>query len=90
MTNPHTLAPSPSHPRPHTSCPGEPAIAKLLRTSLRYFSVLDVDTPLHAPPSVALLFKNEVQETWVGGLASADGLTFEGEPRLVYPKHARR
>ena len=38
---------------------------------------------------VALIFKNEVQETWVGGLTSTDGLIFHGEPRLVYPKHAK-
>jgi hypothetical protein len=70
---------------------------KLLRTSLRYFSAIPLgfeDTASSylrdGAQRVALLFKNDVQERWVGGLASADGLTFHGAPRLVYPKHSRR
>jgi hypothetical protein len=39
---------------------------------------------------VCLLFKSDTQEIWVGGLASSDGLSFGGEPSLVYPKHARK
>ena len=39
---------------------------------------------------VCLIFKNDVQEAWVGGLSSHDGLTFVGEPKLVYPKHAKK
>ena len=88
--------------------------APLLRTALRYFSVIDCTegggeltdalgsrgastasssssaaaTAMHAR-AVCLIFKNEVQETWVGGLRSTDGLAFHGEPSLVYPKHAK-
>ena len=49
---------------------------------------------LSPPPAdrrpVCLLFKSDTQELWVGGLASRDGVTFDGEPRLVYPKHAKK
>ena len=82
----------------------DPRTASLLRTALRYFTVLDVGRGVRdgsqgrsrkhgettSPKQVVLMFKNEVQETWVGGIASVDGRRFEGAPRLVYPKHARR
>ena len=70
----------------------DPTAALLLSKALRYFSVVRIgsaDDLSDGTQRIALLFKNEVQETWVGGLASADGVTFDGATRLVYPKHAR-
>ena len=38
-----------------------------------------------ASARVCLLFKDAPYETWVGGMASADGVRFEGLPRLLMP-----
>ena len=43
-----------------------------------------------SPRATCLIFKDDVQEAWVGGLASRDGIHFDGLPRLVYPKHAKK
>lgn len=43
-----------------------------------------------ASRAVCLIFKDDVQETWIGGLAARDGLAFSGAPILVYPKHSKR
>jgi hypothetical protein len=55
-----------------------------IREHARYYSII----PCRSGPSVALclLFKNEVAETWIGGLQSLDGgRSFRGLPSLVMP-----
>ena len=40
--------------------------------------------------AVCLLWKDDVYESWVGGLSSADGVHFAGDPRLVVPREMVR
>ena len=49
----------------------------------RYFTALPCGDPASPTDDVCLVFKNFMQESWVGGLRSADGLRFEGEPFLL-------
>ena len=55
-----------------------------IRERARYYSII----PCRSGPSDALclLFKNEIAETWIGGLQSLDGgRSFRGPPNLVMP-----
>ncbi len=68
---------------------------QLRKAHLRYLSVLSCEGGGGGGDGgdgddVCMLFKDETQETWVGSIASADGLAFVGPPRLVYPKHAKK
>ena len=55
-----------------------------MRRHHRYFSAL----PCEDPARTCLFFKDEVNEEWVAGVSSADGLLFKEDPTLAMPKIA--
>ena len=63
---------------------GRQSLSHMFRRHMRYYSVLPCDG------QICLLFKNEVDEDWVAGLNSSDGLLFLGDPMLVLPKNTVR
>ena len=60
------------------------SLSHMFRRHMRYYSTFDCNG------QVCLTFKNEVDEDWIAGLNSSDGLSFRGDPELVMPKLAVR
>ena len=60
---------------------GRQSLSHMFRRHMRYYSAMPCDG------QICLLFKNEVDEDWVAGLNSSDGILFRGDPMLVLPKN---
>ena len=61
------------------------SLPHLLRRHSRYFAVFSC-----GGEQICLLYKSEVDEAYVAGLRSADGVWFPGDPSLVMPRIAIR
>lgn len=59
------------------------SLSHQLRRHVRYYSVHRCNED-----QVCLIFKSEIDEQWVAGLNSSDGLQFRGDPALVMPRIA--
>lgn len=59
-----------------------PSLAHLFRRHIRYYGALQCDDE-----QVCMIFKDEIDEQWVAGLNSTDGLNFIGDPSLVLPRN---
>lgn len=57
------------------------SLAHLFRHHIRYYGALECDGA-----QICMIFKDEIDEQWVAGLNSSDGLNFVGDPSLVLPK----
>ena len=66
-------------PRPGPSADANATAQIALLRSWRYISFVPCGNEL------CLVFKDDVTETWVGSLRSADGVHFRGAPELVLP-----
>lgn len=62
-----------------------PSLSHLFRRHIRYFGAFSCDEE-----QVCMIFKDEIDEQWVAGLNSSDGLNFIGDPALVLPKSPAR
>lgn len=63
-----------------------PSLSHMLRRNIRYYSAHSCN----GAQEVCLLFKDEVDEQWVAGMTSTNGLDFIGDPALVMPRLAYR
>ena len=65
---------------------GRQSLSHMFRRHMRYYSAV----PCEGGQQVCMLFKNEIDEEWVAGVNSSDGLTFRGDPALILPKFGLR